>query len=309
MCKKYCFNKLLAIIIMFTFLFTLIPVLPASAVGETPIVAKYEMEDTDTTMTDTSGNSYNGTLKDNATFTSTNGRSGQGKALKLYGGYAEFTGAHINKLGSEFSISAWVRPDNLNSYQTIVGKRPDDWMAETFHLGITTDKKIRFSGSYGGGWYDWTSSASTAIAAGTWVHIAVSFKKGSHCIVYVNGTSVLSKDATAAKYALAASDLKVQVGRDWRNIYGTVTEHKFSGLIDSLRVYPVALSSTQVTADKDNTLTTRTAGDSDIPTPWKYVKMRLTRFDMPVGQKKQNNDTYYKAATRVTGAMPLTGPT
>ena len=105
-------------------------------------------------------------------------------------------------------------------------------------------------GTFGG--QDEFAGGSSALAANTWSYLAETYD-GSTIRLYVNGTQVGS---LAASGAVLSSTSPLQIGGD--SLFGQY----FSGLIDEVRVYNVALSAAQIQSDM-----TTPVGSSDTQPP------------------------------------------
>ena len=307
-------KKLLALLVAFAMMFSLLPSIPVMAEGEAvPVIAKYEMEGAESKLIDTSGNGYDGGINSPGYLTSDNGRPNGGQAFypNDNNGYVRSTG-FLNKAGGSYlTLSAWVRPEKLDDYMPIVEKRNSIFVGSAFQMGITPDRKVRFFGSYGGGNYDFLSKASSDIDIGKWVHVAVAFEKDVGIRFYINGVGMGSEDKSKTKFSLLPNEIIMTIGTGWiPRPFSYYTDMKrFYGLIDSLHIYAAPLTDTQIVQDMNNTLATRAPQDSDFPSVWKYFKAKLTRYDMPRGMVTTENNTYYQPAVRVNGPDAVDWPT
>ncbi|MDF2938345.1 MAG: hypothetical protein K0Q90_3718, partial [Paenibacillaceae bacterium] len=253
---------------------------------QVPLIARYEMEpdvQNATLLTDSSGSGLSGAITAPAAFV--DGREGGGKALSLTGAdqaKVADTGL-LDKISNEMTISAWIKPQDLNSFQPIVSKRDANWKGTTFYLGLENNK-LRYGYDYGEKWNIWTFT-SPAIQAGQWFHVAVTFEEGTGVKFYVNGALVGSVSAAAAFPGALPNDVDMLIGTEWHydSALRAMIKYGFRGQMDSLRIYGAALTFDQIQADKNGTIATRPAVAEDFEVPQKYATFRLERFDMPVG--------------------------
>lgn len=278
-----------------------------------PIIARYDMEpnaQNGTLLQDTGGLGLSGTITAPAAFV--DGRTGGGKALSLTGANqakVADTGL-LDKISTEMTISAWINPQDLNSYQPIVSKRDANWKGTTFYLGLEGNK-LRFGYDYGEKWNIWTFT-SPDIQAGQWFHVAVTFEEGAGVKFYVNGTLIGSVNASAAYPGALPNDVDMLIGTEWHydSSLRAMIQYGFRGLLDNLHIYGAALTYDQIQADKSGTITTRPADASDFTIPEKYATFRLERFDMPLGliTGSSTNSKTRQLAARVDGPDAVDWP-
>jgi hypothetical protein len=128
-------------------------------------------------------------------------------------------------MSKTFTLSAWVNPSNVNAWQDIIYKGNDDYFLEA-----SSDR-----GTPAGGGTFGLVRGSSELRLNTWSHIAVTYD-GSSLRYYVNGVEAGS---VAANTAVTNTNSPLQIGAD--NVFGQY----FSGLIDEVRVYNVALTAAQ----------------------------------------------------------------
>ncbi len=271
-----------------------------------PLIARYEMEpdaQNASLLTDSSGLGLSGAITAPASFV--DGRTGGGKALSLTGAdqaKVANTGL-LDKISNEMTISAWIKPQDLNSYQPIVSKRDANWKGTTFYLGLDGNK-LRFGYDYGEKWNIWTFT-SPDIQAGQWFHVAVTFKEGGGVKFYVNGNLIGSVNASAVTPGALPNDVDMLIGTEWHydSSLRAMIKYGYRGLLDSLRIYGAALTYDQIQADKNGAIATRPAEASDFVVPEKYATFRLERFDMPLGlvTGSSTNSKTRQLAARVDG--------
>lgn len=275
-----------------------------------PIIAKYEMEPsgTDSAMlVDESGLGHDGLIKEPAAYV--DGRSG-GKALRLTGSDQARVAktSQLNNISSKMTVSAWLRPEDLNGNLPIVSKRDDNWKGSTFYLRLTGNR-LGFTGDYGEKTYDW-SFPSPSIVAGQWFHVAVTFEKYVGVKFYVNGELIGSVSGSDAFTDLLPNDVNMLIGTEWHwdTVSRTVKKYGFRGSIDSLRIYAAPLTPGQIKADMNNTIAVRPAQQNDFTMPTKWATFRLVRFDMPTGLLTKGSAKIHQNAIRTAGPDAVDWP-
>jgi hypothetical protein len=132
------------------------------------------------------------------------------------------------------TLEAWVYPTTVpNSWRDVVYKGDDN-----YYLMVTSQPGSRPAA--GGTFAGVNANAFGAkLAANTWSHLAATYD-GVTVRLYVNGVQAGSKAQTGA---ISTSANPLQIGGD--ALYGQY----FSGRIDEVRVYRVALSQAEIQAD------------------------------------------------------------
>ena len=227
--------------------------LPLFAVGSTRaattgLVAAYSFnEGSGTTVGDASGTGNNGTTS-NTTW------SAAGK----YGGALSFNGtsARVNipnsaslQLTSAMTLEAWVNPTATTSkWRDVIYKGNDN-----YYLEGTSDTSSRPAGGGTFGGSNANAYGTAALTASTWSYLALTYD-GATLRLYVNGTLVGSQAKTGA---ITTSTSQLQIGGD--SLYGQY----FSGLIDEVRVYNIALGAAAIQTDMNTPIAA--SGDTTPP--------------------------------------------
>lgn len=182
-------------------------------------------EGSGSTVSDSSGNGNSATV--NGASWSTDGK---------VAGAMSFSGSNSAKVPNKasfsgmakVSLSAWVKLSGSGT-QYIVGKEHSGKPYTSYYLYSDTGNHLNFTVNTAGG----TANAysSVALTPGTWYHVAGVYD-GANAIVYVNGAQ--------SGTALASGNVITSDGPFSMNI------SFFSGLLDEVRVYGRALSSSEV---------------------------------------------------------------
>src|SRR4051812_5787016 len=211
-----------------------------SVVAPTGLVAAYGFDEgSGTTTADQSGNGNTGALSN--TLWSASGK--YGNALSFNGSNArvnvnDSTSLHLT---NGFTLEAWVRPNALNDWHTVVLKERTGYYAEALYANTDTQRPSGhvFTTSD----HDLRGTSKLPVAA--WSHLAATYN-GSTLALWVNGTQVASQAATGT---IASNTGPLRIGGN--AIWGEY----FNGLIDEVRVYNRALSATEIQGDMDRSVT------------------------------------------------------
>ncbi|HWO62254.1 MAG TPA: LamG-like jellyroll fold domain-containing protein, partial [Umezawaea sp.] len=135
------------------------------------------------------------------------------------------------------TLEAWVNPNALgSSWRTAVFKSQPNNYAYSLYANTGTNVP---SGNAVTGGSDHDQRGTSQLALNTWTHLAVTYD-GSALRLYANGTQVGSQ---AAAGAISTSTGAVTIGGN--NIW----PEWFSGLIDEVRIYNVALTVPEIQQD------------------------------------------------------------
>ena len=132
------------------------------------------------------------------------------------------------------TVAAWVKPTSTAGLRTIVNK----WYSPDSYLLRIADGHFQFCLAFPGGPWGQTESVSFPAEAATWTHVAGVYD-GHTIRLYLNGQLVASKDAAHGNIQDSARPLVIGNHPVWS---------AFQGQIDEIRLYNVALSSTQLKA-------------------------------------------------------------
>ncbi|MER5620251.1 LamG-like jellyroll fold domain-containing protein [Streptosporangium sp. NPDC002544] len=201
------------------------------------LVAAYGMEQgAGTTVSDSSGQNNTGTAGD----TSWDSAGKFGKALSFNGTTSMVTigDAPSLRLTSGMTLSAWVKPTTLTDWRTVVMKDLSSGDGAPYGL-YASDSNVP------AGWLLTTEGeqrspkGTTALPANTWSHLALTYN-GATAKLYVNGMQAGQLAVTGDFYD-DGGDVHIGGNNAWGEF--------FSGLIDEVRIYNIAQSSTQIQTD------------------------------------------------------------
>jgi hypothetical protein len=224
----------------------------------TGLVAAYSFAaGSGSTVADASGNGNVGTIS-NATWT----QGKYGNALKFTGAttsYVSIPDAPGLDLTSALTLEAWVNPSSLNS--------PDsNWVAAVAkdHPNSSNDISYALYAATGTstppgehiltGSSDVSVSATSKLTLNMWTHLAATYD-GATMKIYVNGTLIKSKAQTGS---IVEVNAPLKIGGDWSG-------EMFTGIIDEVRVYNVALTQAQIQSDMNTPISSLSLSPSTLP--------------------------------------------
>ncbi len=189
-----------------------------------------------TTLADASGSGKDATLSGAAAFAA----GVSGNALYLTGGHASLPTGVVSTL-NDFTIAAWVKIDTLSTWSRIF----DFGTGTTVNMFLTprassTSGVVRFAITTSGGNNEQQINGTSALAAGSWQHVAVTLS-GNTGTLYVNGVAV----GTNTNMTLRPSSL----GSTTQNYLGDsqyTADPALLGSIDDFRIIGRALSAAEI---------------------------------------------------------------
>ncbi|MBI1369781.1 MAG: hypothetical protein GC162_14140 [Planctomycetes bacterium] len=200
------------------------------------LVAYYALDEKSGTKAyDSSGYQANGTHTGDAVNAPTVGNASVGPEFGSsyhFNGTNQEVNAHnvdFGNLTSNFTVSAWINPDDTNGIQRIFSSTAST-SGTGWGLGLNGDK-LRFT-AFGKKDYDIAAS----IQAGVWSFVSVVFDSGFDATFYVNGVNI----------GTVAGTLAPGVTPDIFRIGNGPGGENFAGYIDEVRVYDIALSQSQI---------------------------------------------------------------
>ncbi|MFD0616065.1 LamG-like jellyroll fold domain-containing protein [Paenibacillus sp. GCM10027629] len=174
------------------------------------------------------------------------GKGGHGQALKFDGS----TYIDIGKIfqpKNAYTMMAWIKQDAGGKATQAIVSRGNSGNVNNQLAMLLKEKQIyhcvAFSnGSINNNYKEAFGSAS--VEKEVWNHIAV-IREGRNLIYYVNGVEVLKKtDLPTAD--IVETDMPMYIGKDANSLGSLWNEHDFTGLMDDLKLYSVALTQEQV---------------------------------------------------------------
>lgn len=210
-------------------------------------------EATGTVAHDSTGNNYNGTLKNAPTRATSACKVGYCLGFDGVSNYVEVIDPVDGVLdpATQYSLSFWVKTTSTVAYQFIISKSNGGSGGgyELFFSGGS----IRFSscnlaGSCAGGYFD--ISTTLSYNDGNWHHIVGVAQSSSTAKIYIDG-SLVKESGTITQNNIANALNLIIGGR------GTGGGDPLNGTLDDIRVYNRALSATEAKRIYDSGIYTR----------------------------------------------------
>lgn len=213
----------------------LFSVLAASTVcavsSQAALIGFWELDETSgTTALDSSGNGANGSHVNGPSIAQTTVDPSLGTAYRFNGANQEINlGATFNGLTSDFTVSAWINPDDTSGVQRVFSSST----GPGWGFGLN-GANLRFTTF---GILDYNLTLGSPIVAGEWTHLAVTFDSSFDAEFFVNG---VSQGTLAGSSAANAGTGVYRIGsRNGEN---------FDGFIDEVRLYNEVLSDAEVSS-------------------------------------------------------------
>lgn len=215
------------------------------------LVAAYGFDEgSGASVADASGSGNGGTIS--GASWSTSGKFG--KALDFDGVNDRVTVADSNSLdltSSGMTLSAWVKPDTVDDYQTVLMKEGTSDMAYGLYSSTNTGNRPSFQ------FYGNQLLGPSAVSAGSWVHLAGTYD-GSMMRIYVDGVQVATDPDSDP---VPATSNQLSIGRS--SMWGEY----FDGLIDEVRIYDRTLTQAEIQTDKDTAVASQTENPDPLGEP------------------------------------------
>jgi hypothetical protein len=218
---------------------------PAAFASESPVAAYSFDEGEGTVAHDSSGNGNEGEIE------------GAEWTTGKYGGALNFDAEEGDVVtipdtegldSEEFTLEAWVRPDEDNFYGPIVAHTAAEGHGYALFTG---NEEEGFEGFLTGfiSFHQWVEAHTfgAKLALNTWTHVAV-ISDGEEIKLYINGALVDERPSEE----VTADEAPLQIGGDEPFAEG----HFFDGKIDEVRVYNRALDAEEVREDKKTAIQT-----------------------------------------------------
>ena len=226
--------------------------------GSPGLVAAYGFDEgTGSTTADLSGNANTGVIA-NATWTA----SGKfGSALVFNGSNALVTIADAPELNltTAMTLMAWVKPSAASTLFTDVIWK--DYFA--YFLEATSDTGTPGVGAFINSTAHVWIPAPSALTVGAWAHLAATYD-AANVRLYVNGVQV---GISAQTGTIGTTTTPLWIGGAQR----------FSGVIDEVRIYNVALTQAQIQADMNTPVGGAAPGPRPSPRSRRAARWRAAR--------------------------------
>lgn len=221
--------------------------LGAELAADANLIGHWKLDDnTGASATDSSGNSYTGTLVGNATWV--NGKFGSGVTFDGTGDRIGIDNSALNSFGSYnagtgTTVMAWIKT-TATANQTAVSFGSSSSGTPLFNMTLLTTGVVRYqyrtdnNQELNAGTWDTTVTVND----GNWHHVALR-RSGNTFEIYVDG--VLAKTGTSASTYNTLTGNTQTIGA-WRS---TSTSQEFNGQIDDVRIYSDARTPGEIVMD------------------------------------------------------------
>ncbi|HLL88407.1 MAG TPA: LamG domain-containing protein, partial [Tepidisphaeraceae bacterium] len=177
----------------------------------------------------------------------------------------------LDNLTDALTATAWVKFDayptgskHPGGTTTFIVTKRAGWLAgKPWSLGVGDDGRLLAAGTDQAG--EWSiESPPQAVKLGQWQHVALTYRAGGAATLYTDGVEVASK---LAPRPLKPNDEPLVFGGEVGFEGPGGGRQVLNGLVDDVRLYPIALAPQQVLADRDGTLRTAAAAPTTAPSP------------------------------------------
>ncbi|WP_430782733.1 beta-L-arabinofuranosidase domain-containing protein [Actinoplanes sp. G11-F43] len=205
--------------------------------GTVPREARYPFDETSgSTVTDATGNGWNGTLAGAATRTT--GRTGG--AILLNGGAAHVSlPAGILAGATAYTVATWIRLDTAATWARVFdfGTGTGAYLFLTPRSGAGT---MRYAITTGGSGAEQRIDAPAALPTGGWAHVAVTHT-GDLGVLYLNGAEVARNTTLTVRPSMLPS-----TGQNWIGRSQYSADPYLTAAVDNFRIHSRALSAAEV---------------------------------------------------------------
>lgn len=231
----------------------------SKVLSKTPTVY-YKMQDSSgTTIVDSSGNSYNGTISTSGTGSYAlsavplviDGKNSIQFNSASQGNGAKVVGPYIGTMTFPVTLEGWVHIDSFTNttFPVVVTHEVLDTTYKGFTLSINNNGAIR--ALYGDGTglgstnYRGYITDPSIITTGKKYHVVAVFPNNTTCTVYVNGIAYSTTNDAGTSLSLSTTSGVITIGsRDTSATAGT--EYYANGRIDHVAVYESELTATEI---------------------------------------------------------------
>lgn len=201
------------------------------------LVAYYKFnENTGTTAVDSSTFGNTPTIHDSAW--AATGHEGSALSFNGTSAYVDVPDSASLDLTSGMTLMAWVNRTAAASHQRIISKPHTSNVAPYNVYSLQFDDANHVRGEVAIGSTQSTVNGTTALATGTWYHLAATFD-GTVLKVFVNG---VLENTTTVSGDIDTNTMNLNIGCG----YYTSATQCFDGTIDEARVYNRALTDTEI---------------------------------------------------------------
>ncbi len=149
--------------------------------------------------------------------------------------YVELTNESAFDFTTELTLEAWIKPNSLSGTQGLMSKNFGN-NAHPYQIRIVNDEILFGFYSNTIGWQP-VETTNANLQIGEWVHIACTYDM-QYAKIYINGEQ---KGLAYKTFEIPQNNQPVEIGRS-----KDVNYEYFSGIIDEVRIWDIALSQVEV---------------------------------------------------------------
>jgi hypothetical protein len=201
------------------------------------LLAWWKFDETEgSNVSDSSGNSYAGTLVGEPQWQPSGGKIGGALQLDGKDDYVEITKNANFDLTDQITVMAWIKVNAFDkAWQSIVTKGDNSWRMQ--RSGQRNTLLFGCTGVSNNVWGN--VMGKTDVNDGSWHHVAGVYDGKKICL-YVDGKLDVSSEGSGY---INKNDWPVLIGENAQR-----TERQWNGLIDDVRIYDCSFSETEVAA-------------------------------------------------------------
>ncbi len=150
---------------------------------------------------------------------------------------------------SEITVEYWVKPSINQRGARILNKNGGGaGTSGKYMTGFNTNapspyNTLFFGVTIGSSYYETYSDTNTVIPTGSWTHVVATYKSGEGIKLYINGVLKSSNPGVSGNIAASIGE-PLHIG--YASSIGGTANRYLIGQLDEVRIYPTALSATQV---------------------------------------------------------------
>jgi uncharacterized repeat protein (TIGR02543 family) len=157
---------------------------------------------------------------------------------------------------SEITIEFWIKPLTKNYGAIIMAKKEPQLSVGSYIIGFEENSLLYpantlffgINSTYDNNWYK-ISSSSTSLEVGKWHHVVCVYKSGPGLSIYINGTQRANMPLIgkiASNPGISVNGAPLFIGYDGGSDYRNPRIRWLNAYLDEVRIYPRALSQSQI---------------------------------------------------------------
>ena len=222
-------------------------------------MAYYKLEGgSGTTVTDSSGNGYNG-IATSVTYAA--GRFGNAGVFNGSSSIINFPAGTFHY--TTFTVSAWINP-SVSQYSCILSTYDFISGSKGYIFRMGNNNTINFQSYANDSGNSNTLNTTQTIPNNSWSHVAVTYTAGGNIKIYINGVESASQPTNSVPVAYHASGV-VQMGATEFTPVSEPIANQTNGQLDQIRVFDSELSPGNITSlYNESTVIATTDGNDSI---------------------------------------------